>query len=219
MVQVLMVGDSDIDFWPCDLLPSVDHVKVVRKGYSGATMNDIVARLQADLAEIDASCMQVGTNKANTLVVVACAGENDIGGGISLDSSVGALQAFLDLVFDAEMQNSAIPAPARSVLFLGPKFEPWLEDDPFAKKQYAKMSRSFSRCCKKHRCADRICFVDCLTTFCGNTASIPGATLAGKARAEPRFFAADLLHLSRDGYRLLNKIVEQYLLTLTTERN
>jgi lysophospholipase L1-like esterase len=120
---------------------------------------------------------------------------------------------------------------------LGPKFEPWLDQDPSYKKKYAAMARAFRRGLEEYDTTtsfcngnsakrndkhsdtgdrggsnfdthDRILFIDCLTMFCGETANLPGARLGGRARADPRFFASDQLHLSREGYEIWKEAVE-----------
>ena len=47
--------------------------------------------------------------------------------------------------------------------------------------------------------------------FCGESANIPGATLGGKAKAEPVYFSSDQLHLSEEGYRIWKRVVEERL--------
>jgi lysophospholipase L1-like esterase len=140
-------------------------------------------------------------------VIVACAGENDIGNGVSLDHSLMALRQFLDAICSNEKKA---PSPKQHhLIFLGPKFEPWLEDDPASKKAYSKMSRAFARCCKQHDHADQIHFLDCLTMFCGDTATIPGAALVGRAKADDKYFAADGVHLSSHGYSIWQQVVQE----------
>jgi lysophospholipase L1-like esterase len=148
-------------------------------------------------------------------VIVACAGENDLGNGVALDTSVSALETFLGVVFDDAIGEDSEKKNRMNhhyVIFLGPKFEPWLEDDPSYKKKYSKMSRSFDRCFQRHSNADNIHYIDCLTMFCtGETANIPGAILGGKAKADYKYFASDRLHLSSHGYKLWKEVVERQI--------
>ena len=219
MVKLLMIGDSDIDFWPRDLLPALDGLKLARtnkislvvRGYSGATLAEIVSQMKNALTAIFETT--TGNDTGEALVIVACAGENDIGNrSSSLDYSVSALQSFLDVAFSMEERAKSL-----GVIFLGPKFEPWQEDDPSSKKQYSIMSRAFARCCLRHRHADRIRYIDCLTMFCGVSAGLPGATLVGRARAETKFFALDGLHLSPEGYKTWKRIVENRIRSLACQ--
>jgi lysophospholipase L1-like esterase len=235
MDRLLFIGDSDIAFWPHDLLPNVDACKstgnnpppiVTIKGYSGASLLDVAYRLQESLDEWAVSRRD---NKPETIVVVACAGENDIGNDISLDTSLTSLKLFLELLFGTSRDDDHAKNPKAHItattnttaiitklVFLGPKFEPWLEEYPSYKKKYSKMSRSFQRCLQSHPQSDRIHFVDCLTMFCGETAGLPGATLAGRACAQENFFSYDRLHLSSEGYKIWKGRVEACLEKLYT---
>lgn len=227
MIQVLQIGDSDIALWPCQLLPSLDSLKsnddfdtpaMIVSGHSGATLDVVVAKLRHHL-----SCMTNASDSKEgsvSLLVVACAGENDIGSGVSLDASVASLRIFLDLAFSIEETIPMVSSSTKRrftmehLIFLGPKFEPWLEDDPSLKKKYSKMSRSFARCCSRHVHSNRIHYIDCLTMFCGESGLVPGATLAGRASAEEKYFEADRLHLSLEGYKIWKEVVERHFQSL-----
>lgn len=106
--RILLVGDSDIAFWPQDLLPNVDGGKSSSKdsppivtvmGYSGATLSEVAIQLQEFLADLAVSMR----DKSETIVVVACAGENDIGNDIPLDTSLTSLKVFLDILYGTEL--------------------------------------------------------------------------------------------------------------------
>ena len=200
--KLALVGDSDIAFWPPELRPIIvgdSPTDTIVSAQGGLTLGECLPFLQKVLRED-------GGNQRQEIIIVACAGENDVGNGISLDNSVRSLESFLDMAFQDNGDGSS---SLRRLVFLGPKFEPWLEDDPSYKKQYSKMSRSFQRCCQKHANADNIHYIDCLTMFCGDTATIPGAVLGGKACADGQYFASDKLHLSRHGYRIWKDVVEK----------
>jgi lysophospholipase L1-like esterase len=198
-MSLAFVGDSDIDYWPSEVLPTLDGAVPVAavSGHSGASLSETLPHLRKVLEN---------HGSIQKLMIVACAGENDIGDGISLDNSLIALRQFLDAIFS---NDEKVPSFKHHLIFLGPKFEPWLEDDPSYKKAYSKMSRAFSRCCEKHENADQIQFIDCLTMFCGDTATIPGAVLAGRAKADYKYFAADKLHLSIHGYTVWQQVVQE----------
>jgi len=220
MVKLLLIGDSDIAYWPRHLLPCIDGVTptsdVILLGHSGATLQDVATRIEREMVVIQNSIRVVGQGRANEkLVVVACAGENDIGNGLQLDSSVSSLNACLDQIFRIESAAASSRETIRiaSVIFLGPKFEPWLSSDASTKKKYARMSRSFSRCCNQHVHSNRIHFVDCLTAFCGDSAIVPGAVLGGRASAQAKYFATDQLHLNDDGYTIWKVAIERLLAT------
>lgn len=287
--QLVLVGDSDIAFWPEDLLPLVApdlqaHMEEpLVSGHPGASLGDVLPKLKKTLkqakqdswvaqafkleklkrAKLDveekleglkeaddfhyelvfnvpplmAKKHQLSTIESNlkskkekkqlvsppndpfcmTLFVVFCAGENDIGEGLSLDKSVHSLWQLLDVVFDDKYRFKSERTGRTKVvlIFLGPKFEPWLDDDPSSKQDYVNMSRAFERRIKEHQkeldnseSEDKVHFVDCLTMFCGESAKVPGARIGGRARAEVEYFAADRLHLSRSGYQVWKEKVE-----------
>lgn len=212
MMKLLLIGDSDIAFWPKGQLPIVDGIAskndVFLSGHSGATLEEVVAKVRQMGIVIQNATTALPECAKEDLVVVACAGENDIGNGIPLDSSVTALEAFISEIFAIE-EN--IMLQISSLIFLGPKFEPWLDGDSKSKKQYAKMSRSFARCCKRNSRSDRIYYVDCLTMFCGDSAILPGAVLGGRACADPQYFASDRLHLNEKGYALWESTVVKHI--------
>jgi len=260
MRRLILVGDSDIAFWPKDLLPSptndsakgannTDWGQPVVSGHSGATLAGVLPHLRRTLAiesRIDytngvggrnTTRNPMSTQDTTSVIVVACAGENDIGEGLSLRKSTEALREFADAIFLEHPDNDNV-----HLIFLGPKFEPWLEDDPSYKKKYTAMTMAFRRCLEdeydvttranhehsikarsEHSVArknnvgnpnehtnnpSRIHFIDSLTMFCGDTANVPGARLGGRAKADPQYFATDGLHLSNKGYKIWKEVVE-----------
>lgn len=242
MKRIVLVGDSDIAFWPKESLPSPLNLaeeggieidsewdQTLVSGHSGATLAAVIPQLRTILAEshtcYDDSTTNDGIRRTtrartesslDTLVVVACAGENDIGEGFSLDKSVEALREFLDVVFVADNSNGRSGNrnndDNRFLIFLGPKFEPWLEHDHSYKKKYSAMARAFRHCLQEYEIDSTghrsIHFLDCLTMFCGETANLPGARLCGRAKADPRYFASDQLHLSKEGYMVWKDVIE-----------
>ncbi len=203
MNRVVLVGDSDIAYWPKDLKPSQvglsNHEPLV-SGHPGATLSGVLPHLRRLFKKATTAA---SLNSESTLFVVACAGENDIGEGISLQKSVRDLSEFVDAVLEPKTCKVAL-------IFLGPKFEPWLEDDPSYKTKYAAMGRAFQKCINDYKENNHpgIHFVDCLTMFCGETANLPGARFDGRAKADPKYFAPDRLHLSREGYAVWKQEVE-----------
>lgn len=194
---LLFVGDSDIARWPPELLPQLSDggAPPTVSGHSGATLQEIVPYVEAALQSVDAT--------TESVFLVVCAGENDIGNGVPLDDTLASFQALIRVCFG----GAGGTATRKRLIFLGPKIEPWLDDDPSSRKQYVKLSRAFQRACSKHERVNEIQFVDCLTMFCGESANVPGATLGGKAKAEPLYFANDQLHLSREGYQVWKQVV------------
>jgi lysophospholipase L1-like esterase len=162
---------------------------------SGATLRQCVALVQHAAHE----ALQDGPEE---IVVVACAGENDLSEATTLEESCQSLRDFLAATFDRSGQDCL------RLIFLGPKFEPWLERDQPARRDYIRMSQAFEKICLAHVLADRIQFVDCLVMFCGESGHQPGALFGGKAKAERVYFDHDNLHLSEAGYRLWKAKVE-----------
>ena len=203
---LLLVGDSDIARWPQELLPQlradVPPATVMMSGHNGATLQDIIPHIETAIESLD--------SPAQSIILVVCAGENDIGNGIALDDTLSSFQQMLQTFF-AHHSSS----PSKRLIFLGPKIEPWLEDDSLSRKQYIKLSRALQRACSKHERSNDIKFVDCLTMFCGETAQLPGATLGGKAKAQPEYFCDDQLHLSIEGYKVWKQAVESLLSDLS----
>jgi lysophospholipase L1-like esterase len=192
--KIALVGDSDIERWSRES-SLADHTWklpiVSINGKSGAVLGDIVPMAEELLLQ--------QMNQTN-LIVIGCAGENDIGDGIFLDKTINAMKDFIDAIFVDHHKGQS--SCRRHLIFLGPKFEPWLDDDPSYKKKYTKLSRALQKCCETHAHTEFIYFVDCITMFCGDTANIPGAVLGGKAKADYKYFCSDKLHLSSHGYRI-----------------
>jgi len=196
---LLFVGDSDIARWPPELLPNLDaEVPPTVSGHNGATLQEIIPHVEKALQTLGTA--------TDTVVLVACAGENDIGSGVSLEDILSAFDELLRTFF-----GNAVGISRRRLIFLGPKIEPWLKDDPASRKQYVKLSLRLRSSCSNHERAHEIQFVDCLTMFCGETANVPGATLGRKARADPIYFENDELHLNRQGYQVWQEVVENLL--------
>ena len=213
-IRIILVGDSDISRWPPSLYPQCSsglhkrfETSLRNLGQSGALLSDLVPQLRQWRAEIDdSSCMRYD-------VFVACAGENDISSGRSLDTVLEVFRSFLDEVFhpSQQEQNHKIQ---NCVIFLGPKYEPWLSTDMSSRKKYTKLSSALQRTIRKHEgsTASQRVFVDCLTMFCTNqTHNVPGAIHGGRAIPDEKYFDGDGLHLNEDGYRIWKNIVEEQI--------
>ena len=198
-MHIAFVGDSDISRWPKELAPSIQRATVSIQGYSGAILNQIVPAVEACLLE---------RYKADLVVLVICPGENDFGEGYSFIKSEQAFERLLEITFNRDNREMI------RLIFLGPKFEPWLADDADSRKQYVKMSMTFERCCKDHTLSRLISFIDCLPMFCGESGTQPGAVLGGRALAERRYFDSDQIHLSQDGYGIWKQVIEDCALNI-----
>lgn len=192
--QLVLIGDSDIAYWPQEFHPSLNNTKpAIVSGHPGATLSDVLPHLHRIVSE---------HGDQNKLVIIACAGENDISGGIFLDNSLRALEIFMNSITQSSEDHRLI--------FLGPKFEPWQDEDTPSKRQYSKMSRSFERCFLRNSNPNgTFHYIDCLTMFCRRSTSVPGALLGGRANAAAKYFLSDKLHLSKDGYALWKNLLEQ----------
>ena len=201
-VAVVLIGDSDIDRWPETLHPKA-HI-IYSCAVSGATLSECVPLVQ--------DALKYGLeSEARNVVVVACAGENDVSQSISLQDSCDALRGFIDAVFASEQDRLHLA-------FLGPKLEPWLNDDKESRRDYIRMSRAFEKICNEHSLAERISFIDCLVMFCGDSAEQRGALLGGKAKAEKIYFDYDLLHLNEKGYEIWRERVDEYIDAIRREQ-
>ena len=193
-----LIGDSDIQRWSTEWLPSYDG-NVVVKGYSGATLQEVVSHAMEHITP----CDDDGNNSNSTCpsnTLILCAGENDIGRGCSLDETLESLNGLF------RWKNRE--QPTLRVVLLGPKLEPWLTDDPASRKKYVKMSKAMERACRNQEAV----FVDCLTMFCEQeSAEQPGAVWGGRAHADPQYFDPDQLHLNSAGYAVWKRVVDEIL--------
>jgi len=183
--KVLLTGDSDIARWPPSLFPNLDSLTLEIDGYSRATLDQVVVKIP--------SCNE-------NIILVVCAGENDDGHGLSVDDSLGAMDRLL------------LTKNFGHLIFLGPKFEPWLNEDASSRKTYAKLDKGFRRRCEK---VENVTYIECLTMFCGDTANVKGAVLGGRAKAQQEFFEDDQLHLNEKGYKVWKTRIESELSKLT----
>ncbi len=210
---LFLIGDSDIDRWPSHLLPLLGKTnwKCVVSGHSGATLEDI-------LPIVAESLRRAPDRDLTNIILVICAGENNIGNGILMSVIEESFQKLLKIVFGESVDyHDSDFARTPKLIFLGPKIEPWLQHDAESRKQYIQLSRCFERICYQHDSSkERILYLDCLTMFCGDTAILPGALLGGKALAETPYFDADQLHLSEKGYKIWKERVEDSILKLTS---
>jgi lysophospholipase L1-like esterase len=194
---ILLVGDSDISRWPKRLLPqpTKDSLCLV-SGHSGSTLGECLPFIAESLSKAP----------SDRIILVVCAGENDIG-SCSLAETETSFRRLLEMVF-------ALPHKNVSLIFLGPKLEPWLVDDKESRKSYIHMSRSFERICNESSRSSEIVYIDCLTMFCGETARLPGALFGGGAVADAMYFDSDLLHLSEQGYEIWRNLVKDCIVRL-----
>eukprot|EP00978_Attheya_sp_CCMP212_P047034 scaffold421190_cov50-Attheya_sp.AAC.3 len=175
----------------------------------------------------DDSSSSLVSGRAVLLLLVACAGENNVGSGMSVDRTMQDFFPLLQLL-DRVSTNNHNNAIRIGMIFLGPKFEPWMKDPHHSKmrKQYTKLSKAMKRACQRYPDATRqastgtdtssmIEYVDCLTMFArADTANLPGAISAGRAQPDPTYFDPDGLHLSPRGYGIWRQIVNDHLQTM-----
>ena len=112
----------------------------------------------------------------NANIFICCAGENDLGSR-SIDQILETFRAVLDTLFRAVL-DVLFPQIKSDIklIFIGPKFEPWLINDNTSRKQYTKLNNGLKRAIRKHHAIDQITYIDCLTLFCTKeTANVPGA--------------------------------------------
>lgn len=194
-ISIVLVGDSDIMRWPSECLPNAGGTPCVVSGRGGLTLTEI-------LPYVD-NALKGSSDVAHSSILpcmVVCAGENDIGNGLNLDETLVSFTKLLNL-----LQST----PHHHLIFLGPKLEPWLNDDPKSRKIYVKLSKAMKKASERHPNKNMIWFIDCLTMFCGETGNLPGAVLGGLAKAKPQYFSDDQLHLSQLGYMIWKQEVEK----------
>jgi lysophospholipase L1-like esterase len=212
--SVILIGDSDIFRWPNDLYPTGTTTNLGRNGATLADTRRLLLLQQPSFQSLQrephiavaASSSSSDTQRTTTTTIfVICVGENDLGCGISLESSAQEMESLLHDV--SLWRDNEHRSPV--VIFLGPKLEPWLTNDKAARKLYGQLSQMQERSCAKHA---TVHFVDCLTLFCTNDSR----NYTGRARPDGRFFAADELHLSREGYmvwqQLVNRTIDDIIL-------
>ncbi|KAI2512503.1 hypothetical protein MHU86_1956 [Fragilaria crotonensis] len=199
-MKILLLGDSDIARWPSDLLPewtiSSTKAEVQVQGYSGATLEQVVDQFDFSFLKDDTT--------ASPTIVIFCAGENDVGNGIPLKVTLRAMDTLLEnMTVPSSSVSHHNPHPSERhtchLIVLGPKFEPWLNDDAESRKQYTRLSEGMRRQCLKHT---NVTFLDCLFMFCDNQ---------HHQQADPKFFHRDQLHLNDKGYQMWKRIIEEEL--------
>jgi lysophospholipase L1-like esterase len=206
--RVILIGDSDMARWPQDLYPTTGTV--LNLGRNGATLATTRQRLAQPNFFPEATIQHKQEQDAATLFFVVCVGENDLGSGIS-SLELLSLEKEMDELLRLLLSSSPSPATGPhekqrvSVLFLGPKLEPWLTNDMDARQAYWRLSQLQEQTCRQY---ENVRFVDCVTLFCtADTANVAGARLAGR---DPQYFdATDSLHLSRDGYAVWQRLVDE----------
>ena len=223
-VRVVFLGDSDISRWPPSHYPSsvvnnnaaaavttITCVNNLAKG--GAVMSDLLTQLK-EWREDDNN---ISVESNNTIIFVACAGENDVSSGQSIDKIQHSFTHFIEKLFRV---NHATDEPSninnKHLIFFGPKFEPWLTNDHASRKQYKKLSTALQRTIRKSPVvssslySQNIVYVDCLTMFCTSaTKDVPGAVHGGRAIPDRRYFDSDELHLSGLGYDIWKEILDE----------
>ena len=220
-----LIGDSDMDRWPKDCLPRYLNgnkpCQASVAGYSGATLGEVVDRISERFATTAPVSNKRGHDGradccGSHCVLVVCAGENDIGQGYTLDNTLQSMDRLLEWFGHAQRQGEATMSVS-TLVFFGPKFEPWLQDDHTSRKQYVKMSKGMRRRIdafnernpKSQNWSGMAVFCDCITMFCTDeTKSIAGAQLGGLAVVDTTFFDDDGLHLSKRGYDLWQAVLE-----------
>lgn len=233
-LALVFVGDSDSARWPRHLLPQVlpvsphDHdnsaisqVTTFHYAENGATMQSLAAQIKRAKKEVSSPSF-------DATVFIACAGENDISTTAStpsslLDRILEQFESAVRCIFSSTAKKQMFNNP--HVIFIGPKVEPWMEQDELdARMCYFQLSeRLRSAISKLSSCPTimnsddttrnnsyhSIYFLDSLTLFCGETRN--QSVVGGQAIAERKYFHEDGLHLSHNGYEIWKKQVGDIL--------
>ena len=162
-----------------------------------------------------------------SIFFIACAGENDLSSGFSVDTVVHSFHKLVDSIFS---DSNCHDRP--HLIFFGPKLEPWLNDNDNEemRKFYYQLNErliiSSSNCARdvtidhsakegqNHHChsdGKNVSYIDSLTLFCGQSANERGSVLSGKAKADETYFDVDGLHLNQEGYKVWKQELERTL--------
>ena len=223
-IHLALVGDSDIARWPKDLWPCAAenddtvewpcaiHQPTHVSGVSGATLSEI-RPLVHEALRVCATSPSIPSEDNSILVIVLCAGENDLSTPhLTLNDTLAAFQTLVQEIQEHSSSSSAATIPHIHVIFLGPKLEPWLDYDKDARKDYLRLSQRLEQACSAETVQSSFSmeFVNCLLMFCDpESAKQKGALWGGRAKAERKYFDHDELHLSRQGYRVWKQVVEE----------
>jgi len=209
---MILFGDSDISRWPPSLYPSTSTSISIdintshhqcNYGVGGAQMSDVLQQIN----KWKEDKKEQTNNTVDGNIFICCAGENDVGSGRSIDQILETFRAVLDALFPSTKSHFKL-------VFIGPKFEPWLIHDNTSRKQYTKLNSGLQRAIRKHHAMDQITYIDCLTLFCTKeTVNIPGA-IHSKAIPDDKYFDKDGLHLNDEGYEKWKQIIEEKLIEI-----
>lgn len=218
-ISIALIGDSDISRWPPSLYPECStrnvETSVVNIGQGGAVLSDLLPQLHTLREDYQNTQYTAACDKVN--IIIVCAGENDVGSGRSVDGLLDTFRSFLDELFPNTQPQPKHQDPKYYLLFIGPKFEPWLSEDMSSRKQYTKLSNALHRTIRKHPRFDsgRMIFIDCLTMFCTKeTSNMPGAVHGGRAIPDEQYFDQDGLHLSEKGYQVWKHTAEEEIVKI-----
>jgi len=175
-IHLALVGDSDIARWPNSQIPEVeiggqDEASIVSmthslSGLNGGALSEIIPLVNEAVAQYNPYTQDRETSKdvPDALILVVCAGENDIS-TLTIEDTMNSLRQLFSLVHDANQDgNNCASASKRRgapqqaekgksnaiinkirLIFLGPKLEPWLQYDKDARNDYIRMSQRMER--------------------------------------------------------------------------
>ena len=215
--RIVFLGDSDISRWPPSLYPSIHEAagvdrdtRCVNIAKGGAVMSDMQSQLKTLRDNGHEEQDETST------IFVACAGENDISSGQSIYKIQKLFTSFLEELFRPNNKSSISTDMHQQskilLIFLGPKFEPWLTEDFANRKRYTKLSNALQGTIRKNQepYTQHIVYVDCLTMFCtAESKDVPGAIHGGRAIPDRAYFDSDELHLSNEGYVMWRDIIQE----------
>mmetsp|Transcript_6325 Transcript_6325/g.11946 ORF Transcript_6325/g.11946 Transcript_6325/m.11946 type:complete len:266 (+) Transcript_6325:136-933(+) len=246
-IALVFVGDSDIARWPKHLLPQVPaissfcqhrhkqhhdedpkneqrarHVTTFHHAQNGATMQSLASQIKRAKKEISSSTID-NCESFDVTIFIACAGENDLSTcsnttSSMLDRIMEHFESAVQSIFSIKSSKQQIKNP--HLIFIGPKVEPWMEqDDLDARMSYFQLSERLRSCIAKlsssscpiaTKCkSNSIFYLDSLTLFCGETSN--KSVVGGQAIAQRIYFHEDELHLSQNGYEIWKNQVDDIL--------
>lgn len=154
-IALAFVGDSDIARWPKHLLPelssrqNLSHHNIHESSFHLAKNGAIMQNLPRQIEKASQEIRSRGTNTDmfDSIVFIACAGENDVSNNTPMDSIIKSFQD----TFDAIISSSNWFCSKRPhLIFLGPKIEPWMtKNEVDARKGYFQLSERLNASIEK----------------------------------------------------------------------
>lgn len=204
-LNFILIGDSDMAKWPSSQLPSLANLPTLKHhnfkqvisnfAKNGALLSNVPSQVEKAIKELNITVDNAPSNSSrkhhSNVFFIACAGENDLSQGFSVDAVMQSFNSLIDTIFSYSTCNNK-----PHLIFFGPKIEPWLnasdKDDKNSeemRKAYFQLSQRLKLCCHEfntnvtvdhnhlqkhgfgnnHHChsdGKNVTFINSLTLFC-----------------------------------------------------